>query len=61
MSFYKMTIYGIVMVLLFIGTPVSAETLTIVTPYYGTEENTYIDNSYGLKLKDAQNTKGLFV
>ncbi len=61
MSFYRITILGLILCLWFIGTSAFAESVTIVTPYFGTEENTYIDESYGLKLKDSQNTKGLFI
>jgi hypothetical protein len=43
------------------GMPVMAEDLKIVTPYWGTEENTYQSNQYGLNLKDSQTMKGLYL
>ncbi len=43
------------------ATPAMAEQITIVTPYWGMEENTYQNDEYGLKLKDTQATKGLYL
>ncbi len=59
MSFNRITILGLILCLWFISTAAFAESLTIVTPYFGTEKNTF--DSYGLKLKDSQNTKGLYI
>lgn len=61
MSFNRITILGLIVCLWFISTAAFAESITIVTPYFGTEENTYIDNLYGLKLEGSQNTKGLYI
>jgi hypothetical protein len=61
MDFKLKTTLGLIMCLLFVGTPVFGESFTIVTPYSGIEENTYVDKSNNLKLKDSQNTEGLYV
>lgn len=43
-----------------VTTPVLADELKIITPYLGTEENTYINETYGLELTDSQTMKGLY-
>lgn len=42
-------------------TPVLAEKINIITPYFGTEENTYINEQYSLHMKDSQDTHGLYI
>ncbi|HNS32663.1 MAG TPA: hypothetical protein PKN36_06775 [bacterium] len=40
---------------------IPAENLTIVTPYFGTEENSYINSDYKLHIKDSAVMKGLYL
>lgn len=59
MNFLKQLV--ITMVLFLFAAPAFGADLTIITPYLGTENNTYIDDQYGIELNDSQATKGLFV
>lgn len=58
MNFQKQLVLVTTFCLLF-TTPVFGADLTIITPYWGTEDNTF--DQYGLKLSDSQTTKGLFI
>ena len=42
-------------------TPALGEDFTIVTPYWGIEENTFVNEEFSLKLKDSQPIYGLFI
>jgi len=62
MNRLKRTIFFLVILLSFFsGISVMADDLKIITPYWGTEENTYQNNQYGLNLKDSQTMKGLYL
>lgn len=55
---------NVIMVALYLGiisAPVLAEDLKIVALYQGTEENTYLNQAYGIKLKDSQPTNGVYL
>ena len=45
---------------LLINTPVLGAEVQIIAPYFGTEENTYTDDTYGLDLRDSGPMKGLY-
>lgn len=51
----------IVFALFLFAVPAFGADFTIVTPYLGTENNTYIDDQYGIEFNDSQPTKGLFI
>lgn len=59
MNFFKQLV--IIMFLFLFAVPAFGSDFTIVTPYLGTENNTYIDNQYGIELNDSQLIKGLYV
>lgn len=60
MYLLKKQFYLIVFCLLLTTTPVSAADFKITTPYWGVEENTYVNDKYGLKMEDSQSTQGLY-
>ena len=45
---------------LLINTPVLGAEVRVLAPYFGTEENTYTDDTYGLDLRDSGPMKGLY-
>lgn len=55
--------FGLVLAALmgWLAVPVFGESITVITPYYGTEENHYQNRDYGLSLKDSQRMKGFFI
>lgn len=61
MNIHKLLILLITLGLLLLAVPVLGADLTIIAPYYGTENNTYIDNQYGLELKDSSPMKGMYI
>lgn len=56
-----LSLISIVFGLLFWGKPGLAADFTIVTPYWGIEENTLINEDYGLELEDTEPMKGLYI
>lgn len=60
MNFQKQLILTVTF-LLFFTAPVLGANLTVITPYWGTEENSYTNTEYGLELKDSQETNGLYI
>lgn len=44
-----------------LAVPAFGDSITVVTPYYGTEENCFRHRDYGLSLKDSQTMRGLFI
>lgn len=61
MCLLKKQFYLIAFCLLLNTGPVSAADYKIVTPYWGVEENIYLNEKYGLEMKDSQTTKGLYL
>jgi hypothetical protein len=59
MNLLKKQIVLVILLSFFCEIPVMAADLKIITPYWGIEENTFQNN--GLKLKDSQEMKGLFI
>lgn len=61
MTIFKQLLLGLACSFLLAVNPVSAENLTIVTPYCGTEYNTYAHDQYGLVMKDSAPIQGLYI
>ena len=57
----RLTLTVAALVALLGSSPALAERITIVTPYCGMEENTYLDDQYGLRLEDSALLKGLYL
>jgi len=55
-------IFTYVFILLTIAASIcSGERITILTPYYGIEENTYFYGKYGVRLEDSAAMKGIYL
>jgi hypothetical protein len=61
MNYLKNVIVMIALNLGIISAPALAENLKIGTLYQGIEENTYINQTYGMKLNDSQPTNGVYL
>ena len=57
----KNLIFPIFFLLFFDCVRVSAGNITVIAPYYGTENNTYVNSEYGLNLEDSAAFKGLYL
>ena len=61
MKLMSKLILTVILLILVSTAPVLAENIKIATVYWGTEDNTYQDDQYGLKLNDSQPMKGIYL
>jgi hypothetical protein len=57
----KLSLTLVILGVLVIAKPVLGESFTIVTPYYGIEDNTMEYGKYGVELEDSAPMKGLYL